>query len=60
MRALPSILTVAFIVAACGRADLGPVSPGSDYKLYMATSTQTSQTVSVIDTRSHEVERSLP
>ena len=60
MRALPSILAVAFIVAACGRADLGPVSPSSDYKLYMATSTQTSQTVSVIDTRSHAVERSLP
>jgi len=60
MRAPPSIPAAAFVVAACGRADLGPVPPSGDYKLYTATSTQTAQTVSVIDTRSHAVERSLP
>jgi hypothetical protein len=60
MRAVPGIIAVALVVAACGRADLGPVQQTGDYKLYTATSTQTSQQVSVIDTRSHVVERSLP
>jgi hypothetical protein len=60
MRALPGIVVAALVVAGCGRADLGPTPLVGDYKLYTATSTQTSQLVSVIDTRSHAVERSLP
>ena len=60
MRALPGILAAALLVAGCGRAGLGPAPQSGDYKLYAATSTQTSQLVSVIDTRSHAVERSLP
>jgi DNA-binding beta-propeller fold protein YncE len=60
MRAPLSILAAAIVVAGCGRADLGQVPQSVDYKLYTVTSTQTSQTVSVIDTRSHSVERSLP
>jgi len=60
MRALLSILAAALVVAGCGRADLGPVPPSGDYKLYTATSSQSSQLVTVIDTRSHTVERSLP
>ncbi len=60
MRALLSILAAALVVAGCGHADLGPVAQGGDYKLYAATSTQSSQLVNVIDTRSRTVERSLP
>jgi hypothetical protein len=60
MRAVPGIVAVALVAVACGRADFGPVQQAGDYKLYTATSTQTSQQVSVIDTRSHAVERSLP
>src|SRR5882757_10297062 len=60
MRALPGVLAAALVVAGCGRAGLGPVPQAGDYKLYTATSTQTSQLVSVIDTRSHAVERNLP
>jgi hypothetical protein len=60
MRALLSILAVSVVVAGCGRADLGPLPFVGDYKLYTATSTQTSQLVSVIDTRSHAIERTLP
>jgi DNA-binding beta-propeller fold protein YncE len=49
------------VVAACGSAEVETKAPpGGGYKLYTATSTQTSQTVSVIDTHSHAVERSLP
>lgn len=60
MRAVLLIMAATLLVAGCGRAGLGPVPPSADYKLYTATSTQTAQTVSVIDTRSHRVERSLP
>lgn len=60
MRAVPIILAAALTVAGCGRADLAPVPISGDYKLYAAASTQTSQLVNVIDTRSHKVERSLP
>jgi len=60
MRALLSILAAAMVVTGCGRADVGPVPPSGDYKLYMATSTQSSQLVNVIDTRSRTVERTLP
>src|SRR5580704_5621820 len=60
MRALLSILAAVLVVAACGRADPGPAPVSGDYKLYTATSSQTSQQVSVIDARSHAVERTLP
>ncbi|MEP6753694.1 MAG: hypothetical protein ABI959_13195, partial [Candidatus Dormiibacterota bacterium] len=56
-----SITMAALVVAACGSGELGTkVGTGGGYKLYEATSTQTSQTVSVIDTHSHAVERRLP
>jgi hypothetical protein len=60
VRALPGILAAALVVAGCGRAGLGPAPQSGDYKLYTATSTQTSQLVSVINTHSHAVERNLP
>jgi hypothetical protein len=60
MRALLSILAAALVVAGCGRADLGPVPQSDDYKLYTATSSQSSQQITVIDTRSHRIERNLP
>ena len=60
MRALLGILAAALVVEGCGRAGVGPAPQNGDYKLYTATSTQTSQVVSVIDTRSHAVERNLP
>ncbi|HEY2598847.1 MAG TPA: hypothetical protein VGJ79_10260 [Candidatus Dormibacteraeota bacterium] len=60
MRALLFILAAALAVAGCGRAPVGPVAPGGDYKLYTASSTQNAPLVNVIDTRSHAVERSLP
>jgi Tol biopolymer transport system component len=58
MRALLVAASVLVVVAGCGRAPEGP--PTGDYKLYEAASTQSSQLVSVIDSRSHSVERSLP
>src|SRR5258708_4502379 len=60
MRALLCVVAATLVVAGCGRAGPGPVPQSGDYKLYTATSTQTSQLVSVIDTRSHAVERNLP
>jgi hypothetical protein len=60
MRTLKCILAAALVVAGCGRADLGPAPLSGDYKLYTATSTQSAQLVTVIDTRSHSIERSLP
>jgi hypothetical protein len=58
MRAVLAAIGVAVVVVGCGRAQQGPVS--GDYKLYVAASTQTAQQVSIIDSRSHSVERSLP
>lgn len=60
MRAVLSIMVATLLVAGCGRADLGPVPLSGDYKLYAATSTQSSQQVSVIDSQSHSIERTLP
>lgn len=60
MRGVLGILAAALVMTGCGPAGVGPTPLVGDYKLYTATSTQTSQLVSVIDTRSHAVERSLP
>jgi hypothetical protein len=60
MRVLVSVLCTLMVVAACGRAPVGNLPSSGDYKLYEAASTQSSQLVSVIDSRSHSVERSLP
>ena len=54
------IVAATLLVAACGRAELGPIPPSGDYKLYAATSTSSSQQVSVIDSVSHSIERTLP
>ena len=59
-RALLTTAASAFLVASCGPSNTGPVPLGADYKLYTATSSQSSQQISVIDTRSHRVDRSLP
>jgi DNA-binding beta-propeller fold protein YncE len=60
MRALLCIAIAALAVAGCGRADRGSVPLSGDYKLYAATSTQSAELVTVIDTRSHSIERTLP
>jgi hypothetical protein len=60
MRILVTALCAAMLVAACGRAPIGNLPTSGDYKLYEAASTQSAQLVSVIDSRSHSVERSLP
>ena len=59
MRALVLAIGALLIVAACGRAPGGQVSPG-DYKLYEAASTSSSQQLSIIDSRSHSVELNMP
>jgi hypothetical protein len=59
MRALVLAIGTLVIVAGCGRVPGGEVSP-SNYKLYEASSSSLSQNVSVIDSRSHRVELSLP
>jgi hypothetical protein len=60
MRILVTVLCAVVLVAACGRAPVGTLPTSGDYKLYEAASTQSAQLVSVIDSRSHSVERSLP
>jgi hypothetical protein len=60
MRVLVTVLCSAVLIAACGRAPVGTLPTSGDYKLYEAASTQSAQMVSVIDSRSHSVERSLP
>ena len=59
MRGLVFAFGALVIVAACGRVPGGQTS-SADYKLYEATSTQSSQQISVIDSRSHSVELSMP
>jgi hypothetical protein len=56
MRALVTMLCALVVVAACGKAPVGTIPASGDYKLYEAASTD----VSVIDSQSHAVERSLP
>ena len=60
MRAPLAAVCALVVVAGCGRAQFGSVPSSGDYKLYEAASTQSSQLVSVIDSRSHSVERNLP
>jgi hypothetical protein len=60
MRAPLAAVCALVVLAGCGRAQFGGVPSSGDYKLYEAASTQSSQLVSVIDSRSHSVERSLP
>jgi len=59
MRGLVLAIGALVIVAACGRVPGGQVSSG-DYKLYEAASTSSAQQLSVIDSRSHSVELSMP
>jgi hypothetical protein len=59
MRALVLAIGALVIVAACGRVP-GAQNAAGDYKLYEAASTSSSQQVSVIDSRSHSVERTMP
>src|SRR4029077_7123877 len=59
MRALLLAIGALVIVVGCGRVPGGP-APTGHYKLYEAASTSNSQNVSVIDSRSHSVELSLP
>ncbi len=60
MRAVLLAVGAVVVMAGCGKADLGPVPVGGDYKLYTMASTPDSELVSVIDSRSHSVERTLP
>src|SRR5712664_3574120 len=59
MRALGLAIGALVIVAGCGRIP-GAQVPAGDYKLYEANSSSLSQNVSVIDSRSHRVDLSLP
>jgi hypothetical protein len=59
MRALVLAIGALVIVAGCGRVP-GAQVPAGDYKLYEASSSSLSQNVSVIDSRSHRVDLSLP
>src|SRR5260370_14599911 len=59
MRGLVLAIGALVIVAACARIPGGQVSSG-DYKLYEAASTSSAQQLSVIDSRSHSVELSMP
>lgn len=59
MRGLVLAAGVMVIVAACGRLP-GAQSSAGGYKLYEATSTQSSQQISVIDSRSQSVELKMP
>jgi hypothetical protein len=58
LRALLVAVGAVVLAAGCGRTPIGP--PTADYKLYEAAFTQNSDGVSVIDSRSHSIERSLP
>jgi hypothetical protein len=55
-RLLPALCALVFL-GACAKPEAGP---SIGYKLYEAASSSHSQTVSVIDSRSHGVDRSLP
>ncbi|HEX7263336.1 MAG TPA: hypothetical protein VF383_04060 [Candidatus Dormibacteraeota bacterium] len=59
MRALVLAIGALALAAACGGIPGGQVSSGG-YKLYEAASKGESQQLSVIDSRSHAVERNLP
>lgn len=59
MRTFLCAVVAMFVVAGCGNAIEPPVS-GLRYKLYEATSTESSRVVAVIDTHSRSVARTLP
>ncbi len=59
MRALVLAVGALMMVAACGHVPGGQVSPGG-YKLYEASATGSAQQLSVIDSHSQSVERSMP
>jgi len=59
MRGFVLAIGALVIVSACGRVPDSQVSSGG-YKLYEATSTQSSEQISVIDSRSQSVELSMP
>ena len=58
MRVSGTLVCLGILAAACGGTE-GTQSGNGD-KLYAAVSTQTSQSIEVIDSRSHNVERDLP
>jgi hypothetical protein len=58
MRALVLAIGVLVILAGCGRIP-GAQNSAGDYKLYEAASAGPSQELSIIDTRSHAVERTM-
>ena len=59
MRGLLGAVVVILVVAGCGKAAAPPVT-GGDFMLYEAATTNSSQLVAVIGTRSQSVERTLP
>ena len=58
MRVSGTLVCLGILAAACGGTE--GTQSGNDDKLYAAVSTQTSQSIEVIDSRSHNVERHLP
>jgi hypothetical protein len=48
------------LLAGCGQANGGRSTGGADFKIYEAASTASSQSVSIVDSRSHAIERRLP
>jgi len=59
VRGLVLAFATLVFVAGCGRVPGGP-APASDYKLYEAAATGGSQQLSVIDSRAHSVDLSMP
>lgn len=61
MNGLKALLAgLVVLLAGCGQAAGGRPAGGADYKLYEAASTASSQSISIIDSRSHAIERRLP
>jgi hypothetical protein len=59
MRGVVAAFAALVFLAGCGRVPGGP-APASDYKLYEAAATGSSQQLSIIDSRSHSVDFSMP
>ena len=60
MKAKVIAVCVLLALAGCGKAIVGQVPDGAGYKLYEAATTRSASTLSVIDSRSHAVDRQLP
>lgn len=58
MRRVGIVVSALFLVMACGQA-VAP-STSSDYKLYLAATTQRAAQLAVVDTRSQRTDRDLP